>query len=79
MAKKKPLVVVTRRLPESIETRMRELFDARLNAYHAAEVVKIACLGQREGGKAEGGNQEFGLEFHVIYLVLGGAKSGLIV
>ncbi len=29
--KKKPLVVVTRRLPESIETRMRELFDARLN------------------------------------------------
>jgi glyoxylate reductase len=29
--KKKPLVVVTRRLPDSIETRMRELFDARLN------------------------------------------------
>jgi glyoxylate reductase len=29
--KKKPLVVVTRKLPESIETRMRELFDARLN------------------------------------------------
>src|SRR2546430_3088746 len=29
--KKKPLVVVTRRLPDSTETRMRELFDARLN------------------------------------------------
>ena len=28
---KKPLVVVTRKLPDSIETRMRELFDARLN------------------------------------------------
>jgi len=31
MLKKKPLVVVTRRLPEQVETRMRELFDARLN------------------------------------------------
>jgi glyoxylate reductase len=32
MAKaKKPLVVVTRKLPDIIETRMRELFDARLN------------------------------------------------
>ncbi|BBU61151.1 D-glycerate dehydrogenase [Methylosinus sporium] len=31
MAKKKPLVVVTRRLPEVIETRMCELFDTRLN------------------------------------------------
>src|ERR1700751_1029818 len=29
--KKKPLVVVTRKLPDSIETRMRELFDTRLN------------------------------------------------
>src|ERR1700735_4599833 len=29
---KKPLVVVTRKLPDSGETRMRELFDARLNA-----------------------------------------------
>ncbi len=28
---KKPFVVVTRKLPERIETRMRELFDARLN------------------------------------------------
>jgi glyoxylate reductase len=30
-AAEKPLVVITRRLPESVETRMRELFDARLN------------------------------------------------
>jgi glyoxylate reductase len=28
---KKPLVIVTRKLPDGIETRMRELFDARLN------------------------------------------------
>ncbi|HXL67315.1 MAG TPA: D-glycerate dehydrogenase, partial [Xanthobacteraceae bacterium] len=32
MPKKKPLVVVTRRLPDVVETRMRELFDTRLNA-----------------------------------------------
>ena len=31
MASKKPLVIVTRKLPEQVETRMRELFDARLN------------------------------------------------
>ncbi len=31
MAQKKPLVIVTRRLPDVIETRMMELFDARLN------------------------------------------------
>ena len=29
---KKPLVVVTRKLPDSVELRMRELFDVRLNA-----------------------------------------------
>ncbi len=29
---KRPLVIVTRRLPDSVEMRMRELFDARLNA-----------------------------------------------
>jgi glyoxylate reductase len=28
---RKPLVVVTRKLPDSVETRMRELFDTRLN------------------------------------------------
>jgi glyoxylate reductase len=31
MAATKPLVIVTRKLPDAIETRMRELFDARLN------------------------------------------------
>jgi len=44
MSKKKPLVVVTRRLPEGVETRMRELFDARLNLNDApmsqAEIVE---------------------------------------
>src|SRR3954447_18577160 len=29
--KRRPLVVVTRRLPDVVETRMGELFDARLN------------------------------------------------
>src|SRR5262249_15405059 len=29
--RKKPLVVVTRKLPDSVETRMRELFDTQLN------------------------------------------------
>jgi glyoxylate reductase len=31
MPPKKPLVIVTRRLPDAIETRMMELFEARLN------------------------------------------------
>ena len=31
MPQKKPLVIVTRKLPDVIETRMMELFDARLN------------------------------------------------
>ena len=31
MGKTKPLVIVTRKLPEPVEARMRELFDARLN------------------------------------------------
>src|SRR5258706_9026418 len=32
---KKPLVIVTRKLPDVVETRMRELFDARLNVADA--------------------------------------------
>ena len=32
MSKRKPLVVVTRKLPEAVETRMMELFQTRLNA-----------------------------------------------
>jgi glyoxylate reductase len=43
---KKLLVVVTRRLPDSVEMRMRELFDARLNAddkpMSHAELVEAA-------------------------------------
>ncbi len=35
MTKRKPLVVVTRKLPDVVETRMRELFDARLNVTDA--------------------------------------------
>ncbi|CAG0976850.1 MAG: D-glycerate dehydrogenase [Rhizobiaceae bacterium] len=31
VGRKKPLVVITRKLPDQVETRMRELFDARLN------------------------------------------------
>jgi glyoxylate reductase len=31
MPRKKPLVVVTRKLPDAVETRMRELFETRLN------------------------------------------------
>jgi glyoxylate reductase len=31
MTAKKPLVIVTRKLPDAVETRMRELFDTRLN------------------------------------------------
>ncbi len=50
MAKgKKPLVVVTRKLPDTVETRMRELFDTRLNLEdkpmsqaELAEAVKTA-------------------------------------
>jgi glyoxylate reductase len=43
---KKPLVVVTRRLPDGVEMRMRELFDAQLNAddkpMSQAELVEAA-------------------------------------
>ena len=31
MTKKKPLVIVTRKLPDVVETRMCELFETRLN------------------------------------------------
>ncbi len=31
MTRAKPLVIVTRRLPEPVETRMRELFQTELN------------------------------------------------
>ena len=31
MSQNKPKLILTRKLPETIETRMRELFDATLN------------------------------------------------
>src|ERR1700755_535203 len=47
--RKRPLIVVTRKLPDSIETRMRELFDTQLNlddkpmtAAELADTVKNA-------------------------------------
>jgi len=44
---KKPVVVVTRKLPEAIETRMMELFEARLNprdrSYAGREIAKLAA------------------------------------
>jgi glyoxylate reductase len=42
--KKKPLVVVTRRLPDVVETRMRELFDTRLN--HDDKPLEPAALAE---------------------------------
>jgi glyoxylate reductase len=49
MAKQKPVVIVTRKLPDVIETRMMELFEARLNRddrpmgpAELAEAVKVA-------------------------------------
>jgi glyoxylate reductase len=44
MVTKKPLVVVTRKLPEAIETRMMELFDTRLNHDdHAMTQAELAA------------------------------------
>ena len=48
MAKGKPVVVVTRRLPRDVETRMMELFEARLNPTDtpmSAEKIVEACDG----------------------------------
>ena len=46
MNTKRPLVIVTRKLPDTVETRMRELFDARLNVSDApmsqADLVQAA-------------------------------------
>ena len=50
MVRHKPLVVITRKLPEPIETRMMELFDARLNADDAplSEADLIAAFEQAD-------------------------------
>ena len=62
MAKrKKPLVVVTRKLPDSVETRMRELFEVELNLddkpMSQAELMVVA----RFGGIAYDSNGNFDL------------------
>jgi glyoxylate reductase len=44
MVRRKPLVVVTRKLPEVIETRMMELFDTRLNDSDTP-LTKAALIG----------------------------------
>src|SRR5665213_685471 len=44
MAARKPLVIVTRKLPEAVETRMRKLFDARLN--HEDTPMSAAALAE---------------------------------
>ncbi len=44
MTKQKPLVIVTRKLPETIEARMEELFDVRLNKdNHPMSTAELAA------------------------------------
>jgi glyoxylate reductase len=45
---RKPLVIVTRKLPDAIETRMMELFDARLNAEDAPMDAASLAAAMRE-------------------------------
>ena len=55
--KKKPLVVVTRKLPDPVETRMRELFDAELNVddlpMTQPELVAAMKTGRRAGADGD--------------------------
>lgn len=48
--RKKPLVVITRKLPDAVETRMRELFDARLNVEDRAlsQPELVAAVGEAD-------------------------------
>jgi glyoxylate reductase len=50
MTKRKPLVIVTRKLPDVVETRMRELFNTRLNADDApmSQAGLIAAVQEAE-------------------------------
>jgi glyoxylate reductase len=50
MARNRPLVVVTRKLPDVIETRMMELFDTRLNLEDRAldDTALAAALGEAQ-------------------------------
>src|SRR5919109_1238808 len=60
----KPLVIVTRKLPDAIETRMMELFNVRLNTEDTADMTMALILavarrlseGERlmRGGKWQG-------------------------
>ncbi len=51
--KKKPKVYITRKLPDAVETRMRELFDAELNIddtpRSAAELIAAVETRRRAG------------------------------
>ena len=49
---KKPLVIVTRKLPDAVETRMRELFDARLNVDDKPMSQRRAGRGGEDGARA---------------------------
>ncbi|MBX3531782.1 MAG: D-glycerate dehydrogenase [Rhizobiaceae bacterium] len=46
--RKKPIVIITRKLPDPVETRMRELFDARLNVDDAAMTQPALVAAVRE-------------------------------
>jgi glyoxylate reductase len=48
VSKRKPLVVVTRRLPDAVETRMRELFDVRLSSDDAPMGADTMAAALRE-------------------------------
>ena len=50
MAVRKPKVVVTRKLPDPVETRMRELFDTELNLEDAplGGAALAAAIGRAE-------------------------------
>ena len=52
MTKRKPLVVVTRKLPDAVETRMMELFNTRLNATDEAMTGGATDRGREAGGSA---------------------------
>ena len=50
MTRAKPLVIVTRRLPEPVETRMRELFRTELNIddHAMSEPELIEAMGKAD-------------------------------
>ena len=57
MAEKKPIVIVTRRLPEGIEREMRESFDARLNAGRSSKVRGVGAENRLVGLDDTSGTQ----------------------